>query len=143
MFNKTKTVHNFPLNLSHDFDKVINKNNIIKPDFDTVKNIENDAIILALNILQMSYAEYNYMSVQDLKNERKKNNYGLNNNALNILIYYKSNSLKSNFKQTNLLPKNIWDNFDSTTQIFPDSQNDVDPKSLTKNNQENKFDDIV
>lgn len=65
------------------------------PDFSEKIDIVSDSINLALNTLNMSRAEYNSLTNQELKARRGINSMESSLWALNILIYYKkkSNSL--------------------------------------------------
>lgn len=59
--------------------------------FNNPVNIKNDAITLALNVLQMSKVEFTSFSIMELRNMKSNmSNNGLMNCALNILIFYKS-----------------------------------------------------
>lgn len=62
------------------------------PDFSERFDVENDSVCLALNTLGMSRPEYNSVSAEELKSQRKINCSSAEIWALNILIYYKKNS---------------------------------------------------
>ena len=67
------------------------------PDFSERIDIETSSVNLALTVLNMSKREYNSMSIQDLKKQRKQNFEITSHDALNILIYYKQDT--GNFLQ--------------------------------------------
>ena len=102
------------------------------PDFSYRIDIEADSIQLALNTLGMTKAEYNSISIQDLKTQKRIDTMGNSICALNILIYYKQNSKSflSPFSpiQYNNNKSNLYEYKIPNVKIFPEI---------------NKFDDIV
>lgn len=62
------------------------------PDFTEKINIEAESIGLALNVLGLSKAEYNYMSIKQLKEYKTIDCSSSHIFAYNILIHYKQNS---------------------------------------------------
>jgi len=69
------------------------------PDFSEHIDIEADSIGLALSTLNLSKAEYNAMSIDQLKNLRRIDFQAGNIYAINILIHYKQNSKNLSFPQ--------------------------------------------
>lgn len=133
----TYNLHDFP-----DFPDYV-------PNFSEKIDIESDSVNLALSTLNMTKAEYNGMSINDLKNLKRSN--FINSNAsysINILIYYKQNSKNSLFpnispiqhitpnlripqvhlepntfsknKKNILSTKNFFENSDSFAKIYPE-----------------------
>lgn len=102
------------------------------PDFSYRIDIEADSIQLALNTLGMTKAEYNSISIQDLKTQKRIDTMSNSIFALNILIYYKQNS-KSFLSQFSPIQHNnnrssLYEFKIHNVKIFPEI---------------NKFDDIV
>lgn len=62
------------------------------PDFSERFDVKNDSVCLALHTVGLTKAEYNSISVEQLKSQRTINCSGAENYAWNILIYYKKNS---------------------------------------------------
>lgn len=102
------------------------------PDFSYRIDIEADSIQLALNTLGMTKAEYNSISILDLKTQKRIDTLSNSICALNILIYYKQNSKSflSQFSpiQYNNNRSNLYEHKIPNVKIFPEI---------------NKFDDIV
>lgn len=71
------------------------------PDFDEYIDIEANSISLALSVLGVSKSEYNTMDINQLKSLKRIDTFGSNNDAINILIYYKQNSKNLSFPQIN------------------------------------------
>jgi hypothetical protein len=67
--------------------------------FNQQNNIKYDAITLALHILKMNNVEFTSLSLDKLIHRKLNTNNGLTISALNILIFYKSES------SNNFLPK--------------------------------------
>jgi len=63
-----------------------------EPDFSEHINISSDSINLALNTLNLSKSEYNKLTIEELKSQRRIDTSYNCILALNILIYYKTNS---------------------------------------------------
>lgn len=62
------------------------------PNFEEKIDVESDSVRLALYVLGISKAEYNSMSIQELKEQKRIDLQTSHIYALNILIHYKKNS---------------------------------------------------
>ena len=77
------------------------------PNFTERIDIEADSIGLALSTLNLSKAEYNSMSINQLKDLRRIDYHASNNYAINILIYYKQNSKNLSIPKINPFQHNF------------------------------------
>lgn len=77
------------------------------PDFTECIDIEADSIGLALSTLNLSRAEYNSMSVEQLKDLRRIDCHVKDNYAYNILIHYKQNSRNLSIPKINPFQHNF------------------------------------